>query len=115
MLKLIFWIFIISVFLSIVVKDFQRVGKQIDKEDAEKKEKQRKINEQKRKKVVEKIELQKQLAAIQYQLKLLEKLDNCINHDLFDEKELKKQLYIETKTAALCKKERELKRKIETL
>ena len=115
MLKLIFWIFIISVFLSIVVKDFQRIGKQIDKEDAEKKEKQRKINEQKRKEAMQKIELQKQLAAIQYQLKLLEKLDDCINHNLFDEKELKKQLYIETKTAALWKKERELKRKIETL
>ena len=115
MLKLIFWIFIISVFLSIVVKDFKRVGKQLDREDAEKKEKQQKINEKKRKEVIQKIELQKQLAAIQYQLKLLEKLDNCINHDLFDERELKKQLYIETKTAALCKKERELKRKIETL
>ena len=115
MLKLIFWIFIISVFLSIVVKDFQRIGKQIDREDAEKKEKQRKINEQKRKEAMQKIELQKQLAAIQYQLKLLERLDNCINHDSFDEKELKKQLYIETKTATLCKKERELKRKIETL
>ena len=115
MLKCIFWIFIISVFLSIVVKDFQRIGKQIDREDAEKKEKQRKINEQKRKEAMQKIELQKQLAAIQYQLKLLEKLDDCINHDSFDEKELKKQLCIETKTAALYKKERELKRKIETL
>ena len=115
MLKGIFWIFILSVFLSIVVKDFQRVGKQIDIEDAEKKEKQRKINEKKRKEVIQKIELQKQLAAIQYQLKLLEKLDDCINHDSFDEKELKKQLCIETKTAALYKKERELKRKIETL
>ena len=115
MLRWIFWIFIISVFLSIVVEDFKRVGKQLDKEDAEKKEKQRKINEQKRKEAMQKIELQKQLAAIQYQLKLLEKLDDCINHDSFDEKELKKQLYIETKTAALCKKERELKRKIETL
>ena len=115
MLKWIFWIFIISVFLSIVVKDFQRIGKQLDREDAENKERQQKINEQKRKKVMEKIELQKQLAAIQYQLKLLEKLDDCINHDSFDEKELKKQLYIETKTATLYKKERELKRKIETL
>ena len=110
-----FWIFIPSVFLSIVVKDFKRVGKQLDEEDAEKKEKQRKINEKKRKEVIQKIELQKQLAAIQYQLKLLERLDNCINHDSFDEKELKKQLCIETKTAVLCKKERELKRKIETL
>ena len=115
MLKWIFWIFILSVFLSIVVKDFQRIGKQIDREDAEKKEKQRKINEQKRKEAMQKIELQKQLAAIQYQLKLLEKLDDCINHTSFDEKELKKQLCIETKTATLYKKERELKRKIETL
>ena len=115
MLKWMFWIFILSVFLSIVVKDFKRVGKQLDEEDAEKKEKQRKINEKKRKEVIQKIELQKQLAAIQYQLKLLERLDNCINHDSFDEKELKKQLCIETKTAVLCKKERELKRKIETL
>lgn len=115
MLKLIFWIFIISVFLSIVVKDFKRVGKQIDREDAEKKEKQRKINEQKRKEAMQKIELQKQLAAIQYQLKLLERLDNCIDHNSFDEKELKKQLSIEQKTAALWKKERDLKRKLETL
>ena len=115
MLKLIFWIFILSVFLSIVVKDFQRIGKQIDREDAEKKEKQRKINEQKRKEAMQKIELQKQLAAIQYQLKLLEKLDDCINHNSFNEKDLKKQLYIETKTATLYKKERDLKRKIETL
>ena len=115
MLKWIFWIFILSVFLSIVVKDFQRIGKQIDREDAEKKERQQKINEQKRKKVMEKIELQKQLAAIQYQLKLLEKLDDCINHDSFDEKELRKQLCIETKTAALYKRERDLKRKLETL
>ena len=115
MLRWIFWIFIISVFLSIVVKDFRRVGKQLDEEDAEKKEKQRKINEKKRKEVIQKIELQKQLAATQYQWKLLEKLDDCINHDSFDEKELKKQLYIETKTATLWKKERELKRKIETL
>ena len=115
MLKWIFWIFILSVFLSIVVKDFQRIGKQLDREDAENKEKQRKINEQKRKEAMQKIELQKQLAAIQYQLKLLEKLDDYINHNLFNEKELKKQLYIETKTATLYKKERELKRKIETL
>ena len=115
MLKLIFWIFILSVFLSIVVKDFQRIGKQIDRGDAEKKEKQRKINEQKRKEAMQKIELQKQLAAIQYQLKLLEKLDDCINHNSFNEKDLKKQLYIETKTATLYKKERDLKRKIETL
>ena len=115
MLKWIFWIFIISVFLSIVVKDFQRVGKQLDREDAEKKEKQQKINEQKRKEVIQKIELQKQLAAIQYQLKLLEKLDDCINHNSFDEKDIKKQLYIETKTATLWKKERDLKRKLETL
>lgn len=115
MLKWIFWIFIISVFLSIVVKDFKRVGKQIDREESEKKERQRKIKEQKRKEAMQKIELQKQLTAIRYQLKLLEKLDNCINHDSFDEKELKKQLCIETKTAALYKKERELKRKIETL
>ena len=115
MLKCIFWIFIISVFLSIVIKDFQRIGKQLDREDAEKKEKQEKINEKKRKEVIQKIELQKQLAAIQYQLKLLEKLDDCINHNSFDEKDIKKQLYIETKTAALWKKERDLKRKIETL
>lgn len=115
MIKLIFWIFIISVFLSIVVKDFKRVGKQLDREDAEKKEKQRKINEQKRNEAMQKIELQKQLAAIQYQLKLLERLSNCIDYDSLTEKELRKQLCIETKTAALWKKERDLKRKIETL
>ena len=64
---------------------------------------------------MQKIELQKQLAAIQYQLKLLENLDDCINHNSFDEKDIKKQLYIETKTASLWKKERDLKRKLETL
>ena len=115
MLKWIFWIFIISVFLSIVVKDFKRVGKQLDKEDAEKKEKQRKINERKRKEATQKIELQKQLLAIQYQLTLLEKLDNCINHDSINESDLRRQLSIEQKTAALWKKERDLKQKLETL
>lgn len=115
MMKWIFWSYIIIVFLSIVIKDFKRAGKEIDKEESEKKEKQRKINEQKRKEAKQKEELQKQLLAIQYQLKLLEKLDDCINYDSLDEKELKKQLSIETKTAALWKKERDLKRKIETL
>ena len=60
-------------------------------------------------------ELQKQLNAVQYQIQLLEKLDNFRPDTLLTEKDVKKALTLEKQYNALWTKERKLKEKINTL
>lgn len=60
-------------------------------------------------------EITKQLEAVQYQLKLLEKLDTFRSDNMRDEKELKKALVLEKQYNALWTKERKLKRELEKL
>lgn len=60
-------------------------------------------------------ELLKQLEAVQYQMKLLNALDDCQSHDLRDEKNIKKLLSWEKQHNVLWTKERKLKRDLEKL
>ena len=60
-------------------------------------------------------ELEKQLEAVQYQLKLLEALDSFRSDNMMDEKEVKKALSLEKQYNALWTKERKLKRELEKL
>lgn len=59
--------------------------------------------------------LLRELAAIQYQLKLLEKLDNFRSGDLSTEAAVKKALALEEKYNRLYTKERKLKKEIAEL
>ena len=61
------------------------------------------------------IEINKQLESVQYQLKLLQTLDNFRSDKMKDEKEAKKALALEKQYAALWTKERKLKRELEKL
>ena len=63
----------------------------------------------------DRIELSKQLEAIQYQLALLARLDSFRDNNWTDEKEVKKALALEKQYNALYTKERKLKAKINTL
>ena len=63
----------------------------------------------------ERIELLKQLEAIQYQLAILARLDTFRSGDWSDEKEVKKALSLEKQYNALWTKERKLKEKISAL
>ena len=60
-------------------------------------------------------ELTKQLEAVQYQLKLLEALDNFRSDNWSDEKEVKKALALEKQYNALWTKERKLKQQLKAL
>lgn len=62
-----------------------------------------------------KSELHKQLEAVQYQLKLLEKLDCYRSDNLATENDIKKALSLETKYNSLWTKERKLKHQLEVL
>jgi YD repeat-containing protein len=63
----------------------------------------------------ERIELLKQLEAVQYQLAILARLDSFRSDNWSDEKEVKKALSLEKQYNALWTKERKLKEKISAL
>lgn len=63
----------------------------------------------------ERNELQQQIDALQYQLKLLEKLDNFRSDRLDNEKDVKKALALEKQYNTLYTKERKLKAKLKEL
>lgn len=63
----------------------------------------------------ERIELLKQLEAVQYQLAILTRLDSFRSNNWSDEKEVKKALSLEKQYNALWTKERKLKEKISAL
>ena len=68
-----------------------------------------------RKQKEEKKELQQQIEAIYYQLKLLEKLDGFRSDNLTTEKEIRQALSIEKQYSALYAKERNLKAKLQEI
>lgn len=101
------------------IKLYKEAGKQLEaREAAEREERYRRMerdrlaaeNANKRR-----IELLRQLEAVQYQLKLLEKLDDFRSGDLNSETDVKKALALEEKYNRLYTKERKLKKKIEEL
>ena len=63
----------------------------------------------------DRIEITKQLEAVQYQLALLARLDSFRNDDWTDEREVKKALALEKQYNALYTKERKLKSKLSAL
>lgn len=63
----------------------------------------------------ERIELSKQLEAVQYQMTLLERLDGFKSHNMNDEKEVKKALALEKQYNTLWTKERKLKDQLKAL
>ena len=58
-------------------------------------------------------EIEKQLEAVRYQLKLLGVLDRFVDHESADEKDIKKALQHERQYNALYTKERKLKKELE--
>lgn len=60
-------------------------------------------------------ELRKQLDAVQYQLKLLNALDDCQSHDLSDEKSIKEALSYAKQYNDLLIQERNLQRQLNEL
>lgn len=62
-----------------------------------------------------KLELEKQLKSVQYELYLMGKLDDFRPEDLTTEKDVKKALQLEKQYGALWQKERKLKRELEKL
>lgn len=111
MFKIIFWIAFpagILYFIYERICDFSRINQQIKREKAAE-------LAFKKQKEAKKTELLKQLEAIQYQLKLMEALDNFRSNNMSDEKEVKKALILEKQYAALYQKERKLKTELEKL
>lgn len=85
------------------------------KEVAQRQRERERMDAIERKRKTDYIELNNQLNAIQYQLSLMEKLDNFRSDSLTDEKEVKKALALEKQHNALYQKERKLKRELEKL
>lgn len=117
-----FAIIVAAVIISAIIQFIQYCKKTLEvieaRETAEKEamykrmERERKAAE---KAEYERIETQKQLEAIQYQLALLARLDSFRNDDWTDEREVKKALALEKQYNALYTKERKLKAKLNTL
>ena len=63
----------------------------------------------------DRIEITKQLEAVQYQLALLARLDSFRDNDWTDERDVKKALALEKQYNALYMKERKLKSKLSAL
>lgn len=115
-------LFGIAILISTIaqfIKLYKEAGKQLEaREAAEREERYRRMerdrlaaeNANKRR-----IELLRQLEAVQYQLKLLEKLDDFRSGDLNSETDVKKALALEEKYNRLYTKERKLKKEIEEL
>lgn len=114
-----FGIFVLIGFLSAAHADIKQAHNAIILEEKERKRKieielQREHLEQTKRNET-RGELNKQLDAVQYQLKLLETLDSFRSADMTDEKEVRKALSLEKQYNALWTKERKLKRELEKL
>ena len=114
--------FAVAILISTIVqfiKLYKEAGKQLEaREAAEREERYRSMerdrlaaeNANKRR-----IELLRQLEAVQYQLSLLQKLDYFRPANLSTETDIKKALALEEKYNRLYTKERKLKKEIEEL
>ena len=117
------WLIILSpVFIGIVLglKDgiiiFKQVINDVMQAQRENEAFERKrLEKLERKRQADINEYLRQLKSIQYQLSLLNKLDDFRSSELTDEKAVKKALSLEKQYHVLCQKERKLKRDLEKL
>lgn len=112
------WLILISTIIQFI-KLYKEAGERLEaREAAERLERYRRMESDRlaaEKAAKERIELSKQLAAVQYQINLLERLDNFRSNDFSNEKEVKKALAIEKQYNSLYTKERKLKQKLSAL
>ena len=98
------------------VNDYAGLYEERERKEAAQRKRERERREAlERKRKADYIELTKQLNAVQYQLSLMEKLDNFRPDNLTDEKEVRKALSLEKQYNSLYQKERKLKRELEKL
>lgn len=119
--------FIIYIFLVMVVFNFFRFAyldlkdsyNTVKKREEEQRRKMREAirleDEAAERKKEQRRELLKQLDAVKYQIKLLNALDDCLSHDLRDEKTIKKTIAWEKQHNSLWTKERKLLRELDKL
>lgn len=112
----------IAILISTIVqfiKDYKEAGKQLEaREAAERKERYRRMERYRltaENAAKKRIELLKQLEAVQYQLRLLQKLYDVRPANLYTETDIKKALALEEKYNRLYTKERKLKKEIAEL
>ena len=90
-------------------KEQKNYEKALFEEQLEREREEQKEIDEKRK------ELCKRLKSVQYQLGLLDSLDDYVNRESTDEKDIKKALTLEKQYASLYQKERKLKAELERL
>lgn len=112
----------IAILISTIIqfiKLYKEAGKRLEAREAvERAERHRRMERDRlaaEKAARQRIELLKQLEAIQYQLAILARLDTFRSNNWSDEKEVKKALLLEKQYNALWTKERKLKEKISAL